>query len=110
MEAEARAEIAAEFRSYASLAKHAGRWLWRWLLAFIWVISAYAWQFTHLPTIGAAATWTQQTAAGSRSWRGVASSADGNKVVAAVWNGYVYTADMGYPSASGGNFLMGMEF
>jgi prepilin-type N-terminal cleavage/methylation domain-containing protein len=36
-------------------------------------------------------TWTQQTAAGSRNWFGVASSADGSKLVAGDYRGYLYT-------------------
>lgn len=138
-----------------SVFKIVGRILRRylWLLLLIWLVGAYAWQFTHMPTVNAAATWTQQTnsgsrnwqgiassadgtrliasvsdggyiytstdsgatwteqtAAGSRTWYGIASSGDGNKVAAAPYGSYIWTANMGYPSASGGNFLMGMEF
>jgi photosystem II stability/assembly factor-like uncharacterized protein len=37
------------------------------------------------------ATWTEQTAAGSRGWHNIASSSDGTKL-AAVCTGYVYTS------------------
>ena len=35
-------------------------------------------------------TWTEQTAAGSRSWYGITSSSDGTKIAAGVYNGNVY--------------------
>ena len=37
-------------------------------------------------------SWTQQTSSGSRSWYSVASSADGTKLVAVVYSGYIYTS------------------
>ena len=42
------------------------------------------------------ATWTEQTAAGSRYWSSIASSADGTKLAAVVESGSIYTsADSG---------------
>ena len=38
------------------------------------------------------ATWTPQAGSGSRNWRTVASSADGMKLVAAVYGGQLYTS------------------
>ena len=49
--------------------------------------------FWYAPTtIDPGATWTERTSAGSRSWRGVASSSDGTKLVAIVYGGYIYTS------------------
>ncbi|MDQ5971334.1 MAG: hypothetical protein QG566_280, partial [Patescibacteria group bacterium] len=39
-----------------------------------------------------ASSWTQQTGSGTRNWRSVASSADGSKLAAVVYNGYIYTS------------------
>jgi photosystem II stability/assembly factor-like uncharacterized protein len=39
--------------------------------------------------------WTPKTSAGSRSWSAVASSTDGNKLVAVVQGGYIYTSTDG---------------
>lgn len=42
------------------------------------------------------ATWTAQTAANSRNWTGIASSADGSKLAAVDYGGFIYTsADSG---------------
>ena len=38
------------------------------------------------------ATWTEQTAAGSRDWQSIASSSDGSKLAAVVWGGSIYTS------------------
>ncbi|MEY4488641.1 MAG: hypothetical protein RIQ79_1149, partial [Verrucomicrobiota bacterium] len=43
------------------------------------------------------AVWTAQVASGNRDWRGVASSADGTKLVAVVYDGPIYTStDSGF--------------
>jgi uncharacterized repeat protein (TIGR02543 family)/uncharacterized repeat protein (TIGR01451 family) len=36
--------------------------------------------------------WTARTAAGSRSWIGIAASSDGTKLAAITWPGYIYTS------------------
>ncbi len=41
---------------------------------------------------GGAATWAECTSAGSRSWNGASMSADGLKMVALVYGGYIYTS------------------
>ena len=38
------------------------------------------------------ATWTEQTAAGSRNWQSIASSSDGSKLTAVVSGGSIYTS------------------
>ncbi|MGB3009286.1 MAG: sialidase family protein [Candidatus Saccharimonadales bacterium] len=38
------------------------------------------------------ATWTEQTAAGSRNWYSIASSSDGTKLTAVVYSGSLYTS------------------
>ena len=38
------------------------------------------------------ATWTEQTAAGSRDWSSITSSADGTKLAAATYGGSIYTS------------------
>jgi photosystem II stability/assembly factor-like uncharacterized protein len=38
------------------------------------------------------ATWTDQTAAGSRGWASITSSSDGTKLAAVVWGGDIYTS------------------
>src|ERR1035438_3931173 len=41
------------------------------------------------------ATWTDQTAAGSRIWRSITSSSDGTELAAAVFGGDIYTSTNG---------------
>ncbi|EWM24799.1 hypothetical protein Naga_100354g7 [Nannochloropsis gaditana] len=38
------------------------------------------------------ATWTEQTAAGTRGWDSIASSSDGTKLAAVVYNGVIWTS------------------
>lgn len=37
-------------------------------------------------------SWTDRTAAGARQWASITSSADGTKLAAGVWGGYIYTS------------------
>lgn len=37
--------------------------------------------------------WAERTTSGSRSWKQIASSSDGSKLAACVYNGYIYTSD-----------------
>jgi photosystem II stability/assembly factor-like uncharacterized protein len=39
-----------------------------------------------------AATWTERTGSGSRSWKSITSSSDGTKLAAVVDGGYIYTS------------------
>jgi len=68
---------------------------------FDWADTAMSSAGTRIAAIGGAsvftssdggATWVQRTAAGSRAWRSIASSADGTKLFAAVNGGYVYAS------------------
>ena len=40
----------------------------------------------------AGSTWTERTSAGSRDWRAIACSSDGQRIAAAVSGGYIYTS------------------
>ena len=44
--------------------------------------------------------WTRQDSAGPQVWVGVASSSDGNRLVAIGYRGYIYTASRPLPSQS----------
>lgn len=49
------------------------------------------WRVSNMPVVGGS-TWTQQPISGVRSWRALASSADGTKLVAAASGAYLYTS------------------
>jgi hypothetical protein len=52
-------------------------------------VNAGNWVAASPPACNGTYTWTDQTAAGSRSWRDITSSSDGSKLAAAVGSGYI---------------------
>jgi len=44
------------------------------------------------PVVTPGMVWTQQTGSGARKWKSIASNIDGTKLVAVVYEGYIYTS------------------
>ena len=64
------------------------KYFFKFFSLFILIVTLYSFS----PTVLAVDGWMQQTGSGSRTWRAIASSSDGTKLVAAVGGGYIYTS------------------
>ena len=60
--------------------------------AFTIVLSSFNFSFAEDATSTETYGWTAQTSAGKRNWYSLASSADGTKLAAVVYDGYIYTS------------------
>jgi len=52
-------------------------------------------------------TWLQRLGAPNAVWTAVASSADGSKIAAAVYNGFIYTSGQGSTTTGTTGYLVG---